>query len=61
MMTKRKTGILLFFMISFFGKAELTLAPVFSDHMVLQREKPVPVWGNAAPGATVTVEFAVQK
>lgn len=41
--------------------AELQLPTVFSDHMVLQREKPVPVWGTAEPGAKVTVEFAGQK
>lgn len=41
--------------------AELKVADVFSDHMVLQREKPVPVWGTADAGATVTIEFAGQK
>lgn len=41
--------------------AELTLPSVFSDHMVLQREQPVPVWGKADPNAVVTVEFAGQK
>jgi len=41
--------------------AELTLAPVFSDHMVLQREQPVPVWGTADPGSVVTVEFRGQR
>lgn len=40
---------------------ELSLPSVFSDHMVLQRERPVPVWGKADPGATVTVEFSGQK
>jgi sialate O-acetylesterase len=40
--------------------AELTLPSIFSDHLVLQRERPVPVWGQAAPGATITVEFAGQ-
>jgi sialate O-acetylesterase len=35
----------------------LTLAPLFSDHAVLQRDKAVPVWGTAAPGAAVTVQF----
>lgn len=30
------------------------LPSVFSEGMVLQREMPVPVWGRAAPGATVT-------
>jgi sialate O-acetylesterase len=39
---------------------ELTLSPLFSDGMVLQRELPVAVWGQAAPGETVTVEFAGQ-
>ncbi|MCF7818391.1 MAG: hypothetical protein K9M54_10970 [Kiritimatiellales bacterium] len=40
--------------------AEPTLPTVFSDHMVLQRERAVPVWGKADPNATVTVEFAGQ-
>jgi sialate O-acetylesterase len=40
--------------------AELKVAPVFSDHLVLQRDMPVPVWGSANPGDAVTVEFAGQ-
>ena len=43
------------------GAAELKLAAVFSDHMVLQRDKPVPVWGWADPEERITVEFAGQK
>ncbi len=39
----------------------LELPSIFSDHMILQREQPVPVWGRAEPGSTVTVEFAGQK
>lgn len=39
----------------------LQLATPFGDHMVLQRGMPVPVWGWAEPGDTVTVEFAGQK
>ncbi len=35
-------------------------ADVFCDHMVLQRDKPAPVWGTAEPGETVTVDFAGQ-
>jgi sialate O-acetylesterase len=34
------------------------LPNVFSDHMVLQRDKPLPVWGWADPGEVVTVSFA---
>ena len=40
--------------------AEVTPADVFTDHMVLQRDKPAPVWGWAEPGEKVTVEFAGQ-
>ena len=40
---------------------DLKLASLFSDHMVLQRDQPVPVWGWADPGEAVTVEFGVQK
>ena len=40
--------------------AELKLASVLANHMVLQRDKPVAVWGWADPGETVTVSFAGQ-
>ena len=40
--------------------ADLELASVFTDHMVLQRETTVPVWGKADRGAKVTVVFAGQ-
>lgn len=40
--------------------AEVTLAPLFQSGGVLQREKPVPVWGRATPGKQVTVSFAGQ-
>ena len=39
---------------------ELTLAPVFGDNLVLQRGAPLPVWGRAEAGATVSVQFAGQ-
>jgi len=32
----------------------LALASVFSDHLVLQRNQPIPIWGDAKPGDTVT-------
>jgi sialate O-acetylesterase len=40
--------------------ADLALNGVFADHMVLQRQKPVKVWGTASNGEKVTVEFAGQ-
>lgn len=36
---------------------DLWLPSVFSDHMVLQRDMPVPVWGRAAPGAEISVRL----
>lgn len=33
----------------------LSLASVFTSNMVLQQGMPLPVWGSASPGATVTV------
>lgn len=39
----------------------LTLPEIFSRQMVLQRDRPVPVWGTAEPGAEVTVSFGGQK
>jgi sialate O-acetylesterase len=39
------------------GRADVTLAPLFQDHAVLQRDLPLPVWGLAAPGEHVTVTF----
>lgn len=41
--------------------AQPTLPSVFSDHMVLQRDQPIPVWGTDDPGITISVEFADQK
>lgn len=39
---------------------ELWLAPMFSDHMVVQRDMPVPVWGTAEAGETVVVRWRGQ-
>lgn len=36
-------------------EAKLTLSPLFTDNMVIQRQTEAPVWGTAAPGATITV------
>ena len=41
-------------------RADVKLAAPFNDGMVLQREKPVAVWGTAAAGEKVTVLFAGQ-
>ncbi len=38
-------------------RAELRVAQVFQDHMVLQQGKSAAVWGWAAPGAEVAATF----
>jgi sialate O-acetylesterase len=40
--------------------ADVELASIFGDSMVLQRELPVPVWGWAEPGEKVTVSLGDQ-
>lgn len=40
--------------------AQLRLARLFSDHAVLQRQKPVPVWGWTAPGESLSVTLGAQ-
>ncbi len=39
---------------------DLRLGSPFSDHMVLQRDKPIAIWGWADPGEAVTVSFSGQ-
>ena len=45
---------------AFDANAALGLASPFSDHAVLQREMPVPIWGSADAGKEVTVAFRKQ-
>jgi len=37
--------------------AAFRLPALFGDHMVVQRDRPIPVWGWDRPGQTVTVTF----
>jgi sialate O-acetylesterase len=52
--------IMLLALLPLTATADVTLAPLFTDHAVLQRDRPVPVWGHAAPGEKVTVSFRDQ-
>jgi len=42
------------------AKEELIIAKIFTDHGVLQRDMPTPIWGKAAPETPVEVRFASQ-
>ena len=39
------------------AQATVQPASMFGDHMVLQREMPVPIWGTAEPGEKISVTF----
>jgi sialate O-acetylesterase len=40
------------------AKPRLEAASIFSSGMVLQRDRPLPIWGWSDPGETITVSFA---
>jgi sialate O-acetylesterase len=40
--------------------ADIKIPAIFGDHMVLQDQLPVPVWGTADPGEAVTVTVGAQ-
>lgn len=46
---------------STWSSAAVKLPNVISDHMVLQRDASVPIWGAGAPGEKVTVKFRNQQ
>lgn len=41
--------------------ATITLAPLFQDHAILQRDQPIPIWGRATPGEKITASFRDQQ
>ena len=43
------------------ASAEVRLPKLFSDHAVLQRDRPVHLWGSATPGAHVRLRFHGQQ
>ena len=56
---KLKLAILAAVLVSFgllpVARADVKLPAIFGDHMVLQRDVPLPVWGWADPDEKVTV------
>ena len=43
------------------AEAAALLHPMFADHAVLQRDQPIPVYGQAKPGAEVSVQLGNAK
>ena len=43
------------------ARADVTLPPIISDHMVLQRDVAAPIWGVASPNEEVSVSIAGQE
>ena len=43
------------------ARSEVTLPRILGDHLILQRDRAVPIWGRAAAGEKVTVRFAGQE
>ena len=57
-----KRGLLLLLFFSTINlNAQLKLPAIFSDNMVLQRNKPLAIWGKAIAGKEVSVSFSTQK
>ena len=48
-------GWMMVLMVSAAGWADVKLPALFADHMVLQRQDRVPVWGWAEPGETIAI------
>lgn len=53
-----KNILLLILCSPFASNAQLQPARIFSDHMILQRDKPLHIWGRGIPGMQVSVSFA---
>ena len=50
--------MLIFAFIVFENAKAVEMPDVFSDHMILQREATIPVWGSAENGTKISVSFA---
>ena len=57
----RLTVLFLLFFTSFSLHAQLRFANLFTNDAVLQRGKPIPVWGWSTPGKKVIVKLATQR
>lgn len=57
-MSRRRLALTAFLLLaSAVARAELRLANVFTDHMVLQQQMPIRIWGWATPGQEIQVSL----
>jgi sialate O-acetylesterase len=54
------TLIISILLIPSLARAALRLAPLFQDHAVLQRDKPITICGQSDPGSKITITFHTQ-
>ena len=52
-----KLSILIFFALGISVSAQISMAKIFSSHMVLQRDIEIPIWGNAPAGTEITTQL----
>lgn len=50
-------GIIALLAVPLASRADVKLPAIFSEHMVLQQQMPIAVWGTASPGEEVAVSF----
>ncbi len=60
-MLKKLSILFLFILTSHLASAQLKVARIFGDHMVLQRDKPLKIWGWADQGDKVQLTLAQQQ
>jgi len=53
-----KYSIYIVFLFPLLTFAQLKMATIFSDHMLLQRDQPIVIYGKAPPGNSVAANFA---
>ena len=57
---KKVNLVCLFFILTAIVSANVRLPTIFGNNMVLQRNKPIPIWGWADAGEKITVHFKQQ-
>jgi sialate O-acetylesterase len=57
---KKTSFSLVFVLLAFLSMANVNLPKIFGDNMVLQRNKPISIWGWASPGEKLTIQFNKQ-